>query len=34
MGDREKAIHYYKTALELDPSIEFARDSLAKLTGS
>jgi ribosomal protein S12 methylthiotransferase accessory factor len=31
MGDRGKAIEYYKVALELDPSIDFARDNLQML---
>ncbi len=31
MGDKEKAIHYYRTALELDPSIEFAKINIDKL---
>ncbi|MGB5156074.1 MAG: YcaO-like family protein [Desulfobacterales bacterium] len=31
MGEKEKAIYYYKTALELDPSIEFAKTNLSKL---
>jgi hypothetical protein len=33
MGDRKKAIHYYQLALELDPTITFARESLARLEG-
>ncbi len=32
MGDYSKAAHYYKIALELDPSIEFARQNLEKLS--
>ena len=31
LGDTDKAIQYYHIALELDPSIEFARENLAKL---
>jgi len=31
MGRNDEAIRYYELALELDSSIEFARDSLAKL---
>ncbi len=31
MGDREQAIRYYKFALELDPTIEFAKASLEEL---
>ncbi len=31
MGDRDAAIRYYRFALELDPSIGFARESLQKL---
>jgi len=30
-GQTEQAVRYYKLALELDPSIEFARDNLARL---
>ncbi len=33
LGKKEEAIHYYRLALELDPSIEFARDNLERLTG-
>jgi ribosomal protein S12 methylthiotransferase accessory factor len=32
MGEAEKAIQYYTLALELDPTIEFARESLEKLS--
>lgn len=32
MGDREKAIDYYQFALKLDPTIDFARENLQKLT--
>lgn len=32
MGNREQAVEYYRTALELDPDIAFAREGLAKLT--
>ena len=31
MGNKEMAIKFYKFALELDDSIDFARDSLVKL---
>jgi len=31
MGQKEKAIQYYKLALTMDPAIEFARDNLTKL---
>jgi len=31
MGKYEDAVRYYKIALELDPSIEFARENLEKL---
>jgi len=31
MGERDKAIRYYRFALELDPSIDFARDNLLRL---
>ena len=31
MDEREKAIYFYEIALSIDPSIDFARDSLAKL---
>ena len=31
MGNKEKAIQYYLMALEMDPSIDFARDNLEKL---
>ena len=31
MGDRQQAIRNYRVALELDPTIEFARESLEKL---
>jgi ribosomal protein S12 methylthiotransferase accessory factor len=31
MGENEKAVYYYKVALELDPSIEFAKIALARL---
>lgn len=33
MGDRTKAIHYYQLALQLDSSIEFAKDHLEQLGG-
>lgn len=31
MGENEKAIYYYKVALEIDPSIEFAKTALNRL---
>jgi len=31
MGDKEKAVRYYQVALELDPTIEFAKDNLRRL---
>ena len=31
MGDKGQAIRYYRFALELDPTIEFARDNLRRL---
>jgi ribosomal protein S12 methylthiotransferase accessory factor len=31
MGDKEQAIHYYRLALELDSTIDFAKDNLNKL---
>ena len=31
MGDKDQAISYYRMALEMDPSIEFAKESLIKL---
>jgi ribosomal protein S12 methylthiotransferase accessory factor len=31
MGDKKKAIRYYAFALELDPTIDFARENLKKL---
>lgn len=34
LGDSEKAIRYYELALELDPGIDFARDSLEKLVNA
>jgi ribosomal protein S12 methylthiotransferase accessory factor len=34
MGNKTDAINYYRLALELDPSIDFARDNLERLTGS
>jgi ribosomal protein S12 methylthiotransferase accessory factor len=34
MGETEKAVEHYHIALTLDPSIEFARDHLAALTGA
>ncbi|MFH2047204.1 MAG: YcaO-like family protein [Pseudomonadota bacterium] len=34
MGEKEKAIYYYKTAIDLDPSIEFAKTNLSKLLKS
>ncbi len=32
LGRRDEAIRYYRMALEIDPSITFARDNLARLT--
>ncbi len=31
MGEKEKAIAYYQTALAIDPTIDFAKENLAKL---
>jgi len=31
MGEAEKAIQYYTLALELDPTIDFAKENLKKL---
>jgi ribosomal protein S12 methylthiotransferase accessory factor len=31
MGNKEEAIRYYRFALRLDPTIDFARDNLRKL---
>jgi len=33
MGKTEEAIRYYKTALRLDPSLDWVRENLAKLAG-
>jgi ribosomal protein S12 methylthiotransferase accessory factor len=33
LGKKEDAIRYYRLALELDPSIDFARDNLERLSG-
>ena len=33
MGRTQEAVQYYRLALELDPSIDFARDNLKKLSG-
>jgi ribosomal protein S12 methylthiotransferase accessory factor len=33
MGKKDQAVRYYRLALELDPSIDFARDNLERLTG-
>jgi len=33
MGRTTEAVRYYRLALELDPSIDFARDNLERLTG-
>jgi ribosomal protein S12 methylthiotransferase accessory factor len=33
MGKNQEAIQYYKLALQIDPSIEFARDNLERLQG-
>ena len=32
LGQTEEAIHYYQIALEIDPTIDFARENLARLT--
>jgi ribosomal protein S12 methylthiotransferase accessory factor len=32
LGQKEKAVEYYETALAMDPSIDFARESLVKLS--
>ena len=31
MGDKDKAVYFYEIALSIDPSIDFARESLARL---
>ena len=31
MGERDKAVYFYEIALSIDPNIDFARESLAKL---
>jgi ribosomal protein S12 methylthiotransferase accessory factor len=31
MGNMDQAIRYYQLALELDPTIDFARDNLRRL---
>lgn len=33
MGDTGMAVHFYRIALELDPTIEFARENLERLEG-
>jgi ribosomal protein S12 methylthiotransferase accessory factor len=33
MGNKDQAIAYYRLALELDPTIEFAKENLVKLEG-
>jgi len=33
MGHKKEAIRLYRIALEMDPTIDFARDSLDKLEG-
>ncbi len=33
LGEKQKAMQYYAMALEMDPTIEFARENLAKLRG-
>jgi ribosomal protein S12 methylthiotransferase accessory factor len=33
MGHKKEAIRLYQIALEMDPTIEFARESLARLEG-
>ena len=34
MGEKDKAVYFYEIALSIDPSIDFARESLAKLKTS
>jgi len=34
MGEDEKAVKYHKFALELDPSIDFARKNIKRLEKS
>ena len=34
MGEKDKAIYFYEIALSIDPSIDFARESLARLKSS
>jgi ribosomal protein S12 methylthiotransferase accessory factor len=34
LGDREKAVAYYQMALEIDPSLDFARENLHRLTAA
>jgi ribosomal protein S12 methylthiotransferase accessory factor len=34
LGQKARAIEYYRTALAIDPGIEFARDNLARLTAT
>jgi ribosomal protein S12 methylthiotransferase accessory factor len=33
MGHKKEAIRLYQIALEMDPTIEFARENLARLEG-
>ena len=33
LGQHGEAVRYYRMALEIDPSIDFARDNLARLIG-
>jgi ribosomal protein S12 methylthiotransferase accessory factor len=33
MGHKKEAIRLYRIALEMDPAIDFARESLARLEG-
>jgi ribosomal protein S12 methylthiotransferase accessory factor len=33
MGHKKEAIRLYRIALEIDPTIDFARENLAKLEG-
>jgi ribosomal protein S12 methylthiotransferase accessory factor len=34
MGDKDKAISFYQTALSIDPTIDFAKENLVKLASS
>ena len=33
MGEKNKSIQYYTTALSIDPTIEFAKENLKRLNG-